>query len=157
MGFESRVTGYIATSTNSTLDRDKLLDAVRKRINELPKLCEDKSPFLPREIFDISITDSGTNPIPITYRSIIIHFGMSVKQLESELEEWLNKYETFMKSIPGVWESLVNVRLEPYTEAFDYEHMTYWWCKEFLPKSSETIWKYKGGPRNWDELVKSKN
>ncbi len=58
-----------------------------------------------------------------------------------------------MKSIPGVWESFVNVQLDPYVgEEFEYKHLTYWWCKEFFPKSYETIWKYKGEPRNMDEL-----
>ena len=157
MGFESIVTGYIATTTNSELNREELLNAISKNIDELPRLSDDHWPFLPREIFNISVTPLGSNAVPITYRSIIIHFGMSVIQLEHELGDWLNKYETFMKSIPGVWESLVNIQMEPYTAGFDHGHLTYWWCKEFLPKSDETTWRYKGGPRNWEELVKSNN
>lgn len=156
MGFESIVAGYIATNTNADMDRRQLLNAVQKHIDGLPILKDDKWPFLPKEIFSISIPAEDINPVPITYRSVIIHFGMSVKELESELEEWLTKFEIFLKAMPGVWESLVNIKLIPYTGQYKNNHLSYRWYKEYYPKSQDTYWIYEGDQRTWNEIVMKK-
>lgn len=155
MGFESRATGYIACRIPPDRDRVTLAGEISKRVDELPGLSDDNWPFLPREIFSISYTEPGLASQRVSYDSIIVHFGMSVKELEWGLDEWLRKYEIFMKSVPGVCESLVNIQMVPYSARVDIRHFTYWWLKEAVPGSGETSWKYIGGPRSLDELGKS--
>ena len=72
MGFESIVAGYIATNTSADMDRNQLLNAVRKHIDGLPKLKDDKWPFLPKEIFSISIPAEDINPVSVLRLWIIL-------------------------------------------------------------------------------------
>lgn len=142
MGFESKVAGYISASNEKTTD--ELINQIESYIQLLPELKNDDWPFLPREIFAISYPKNNTNKVPITYRSVIIHFGMSIKELDDKLQDWLIKYEKFLKNFPGANESIVNIQLIPYTSDFKHNHLSFWWHKEYVNKSNEKKWEFNG-------------
>ena len=151
MGFESTVSGFISVKGRGTsIEED--IQAIESCIESLPTLKDDKFPFLPREIFGISKPIIGENNGAIAYRSVIVHFGMSLKQLDDEIGDWINKYEQFLKGIPGAWESIVNIMMVPYTANYQMSHLRYHWFKEYESKSNESFWRFEGDPKEWSEL-----
>ena len=152
MGFESKVSGFISVKIGGSSIEEKISE-IENCLETLPKLREDNFPFLPREIFGISKLNKGENNVPIAYRSIMIHFGISMKQLDEEIEVWINKYEQFLKRIPNAWESIVNIEIIPFTANYPMNHLRYHWFKEFKPKSEESYWRFEGDPTNWEELT----
>ncbi len=133
-------------------------DAIREIesvIDTLPKLEDDKWPFLPRDIFALSkpISDEA-NSVQISYSSAMIHFSMSVKQMDEDLHEWILKFENFFKRIPDVFEANVSVFLPPYTGCYKNEHLNYHWEAK-RDKSGSINWMYNGDPTMLDEICKS--
>ncbi|MEL7120327.1 MAG: hypothetical protein AAFO07_12825, partial [Bacteroidota bacterium] len=117
----------------------------------------DKWPILPRDIFSINIpTTEEANTVTIAYRSIIVSFGMSVKQLEDDLSDWLEKMENFIKEMPNSYEAKVNVELIPYTANYRNGQLTYFWEKRSLGIDSE-LWTFNGDPTNLDEICEPIN
>ena len=151
MGFESKISGYIASHKMLNKESIEEIEAV---IGSLPNLEDDKWPFLPKDIFTLSKPLSEeANPVQISYRSTMIHFSMSVKQIEDELEEWLTKFENFFKRIPKVYEVNVDVYLSPYTGNYKNENLNYHW-KASSDKSGIVTWKYKGDPTKLEDICK---
>ena len=121
-------------------------------IETLPKLENDKWPFLPRDIFALSKPISEkANSVQISYSSAMIHFSMSVKQMDEDLHEWINKFEQFFKRIPDVFEANVDVFLPPYTGCYKNEHLNYHW-KAIRDEAGLINWEYKGDPTKLDEI-----
>lgn len=132
--------------------RDKeSIDEIQSVIDALPNLENDKWPFLPKDIFALSkpITKDG-NPFQIAYRSAMIHFSMSVKQIEDELEEWLNKFENFFKRIPDVYEANVDIHCL-YSGNYKNGSLNYNW-KANRDKNGLVTWKYKGDPTKIEDI-----
>ncbi|MFA0963416.1 hypothetical protein AB9P05_16550 [Roseivirga sp. BDSF3-8] len=156
MGFESIISGHIAVNSSPKLDEQ--LELLRQEINNLPSLNEDVYPFLPKDIFHISIPNSvDANPIQISYRSIMITFAMSVKQLEDDLGEWINKFETFLKKLPNAYESKIIVKLDPYTTGgFNDGYLNYFWEKNTDMKGNSK-WRFDGDPIELQEYCKIRN
>ncbi len=137
--------------------RDKeSIDEIQSVIDTLPNLENDRWPFLPKDIFTLSkpITRDG-NPVQISYRSAMIHFSMSVKQIEDELEEWLNKFESFFKRIPNVYEANVDIQCL-YSGNYKNGSLNYNW-KANRDKDGLVTWKYKGDPTKIEEICKPIN
>ena len=152
MGFESKISGYIAS--HKMLNDTDAIEEIQSVIDSLPNLENDKWPFLPKDIFALSKTISReANPVQISYRSAMIHFSMSVKQIEDDLEEWLKKFEVFFKQIPEVYEANVDIHLSPYTANYKNENLNYHWKANRYKKGS-VIWKYKGDPTKLEEICK---
>jgi len=153
LGFESKISGYIASHKRLTKESIEEIESV---IDTLPNLEDDNWPFLPKDIFTLSKPLSvEANPVQISYRSAMIHFSMSVKQIEDELEEWLNKFENFFKIIPNVYEVNVDVRLSPYTGNYKNGNLNYHW-KAIRDKEGNETWNYKGDPIKLEEICKPK-
>lgn len=86
----------------------------------------------------------------------MIHFSMSVKQIEDELGEWLTKFESFFKQIPGVYEANVDVHLSPFTFVYKNGNLNYHW-KVDINQSGSKEWKFKGDPTELEEICKPMN
>lgn len=152
MGFESKISGYIAS--HKTLLDDVSVEEIQSVIDSLPTLENDNWPFLPKDIFTLSKPISkDANPVQISYRSAMIHFSMSVKQIEDDLEKWLKKFEDFFKRIPNVYEANVDVHLSPYTENYKNGNLNFHW-KASSNKTGEVTWKYKGDPTKIGDICK---
>ena len=154
LGFESKISGYIA-SHKMLRDNDSIQE-IQSIIDDLPNLENDKWPFLPKDIFKLSrpITKEP-NPVQISYRSSMIHFSMSVKEIEDDLEEWLNKFETFFKKIPMVYEVNVDVQCL-YSGNYKNGALNYNW-KAKRNKDGLVKWKYNGDPTKLEEINKPIN
>ena len=150
MGFESKISGYIAS--HKMLRDEESIKQIESVINTLPNLENDNWPFLPKDIFSLSKPISKeSNPVPISYRSAMIHFSMSVKQIEDYLQEWLDKFENFFKQIPDAYEANVDIHLSPYTANYKNQNLNYHW-KASRDKNGLVIWQYKGDPIKLKEI-----
>ena len=154
MGFESKVSGFISVLRDGSSTEEQIIEA-EKSLEFLPFLKDDEFPFLPREIFSISQLGEGENSVPIAYRSLVIHFGISMKRLDEDVGVWIDKYEQFMKKIPNAWESIVNIQMTPLTENYQMNHLRYHRFKKTKPKSNESFWQFEGDAKTWDELAKN--
>lgn len=154
MGFESKISGYIAS--RKMLRNKESIDEIQSVIDSLPNLENDKWPFLPKDIFTLSkpISNEG-NPVQISYRSAMIHFSMSVKQIENELDEWLKKFENFFKRIPDVYEANADIQTI-YSNNYKNGSLNYNWQAN-SGKDGFVAWKYKGDPTKIEEISKPIN
>lgn len=134
------------------LQDEESIDEIQSVIDTLPNLENDNWPFLPKDIFTLSKPISKeANPAQISYRSAMIHFSMSVKQIEDDLEKWLAKFEDFFKRIPNVYEANVDIHLSPYTGNYKNENLNYHW-KASRDRAGVVTWKYKGDPTKLEEI-----
>ncbi|MEM9930888.1 MAG: hypothetical protein AAF840_13790 [Bacteroidota bacterium] len=145
MGFESKLSGYIASYRRH--NDEAFIKKIETVIHQLPTLEEDTWPFLPRDIFALTKPISATaNPVRLSYRSAMIHFAMSVKQIEDGLPAWLAKFEAFFKQVPGAYEANVVVSLEPYTGGYYRNgNLNYFW-KASTDKEGVVTWTFSGDP-----------
>jgi len=133
---------------------EEFIQEIESVINTLPKLEDDKWPILPKDIFSLSKPISqGSNPVSISYRSAMIHFSMSVKQIEDYIQEWLDKFEVFFKRIPDAYEANVDIHLSPYTANYKNQNLNYHW-KANRDQNGIITWKYKGDPTKLEEICK---
>ena len=132
------------------------VEEIQAVIDSLPNLENDRWPFLPKDIFSITkpITKEA-NPVQISYRSTMIHFSMSVKQIEDDIEEWLTKFEKFFKLIPSVYEANVNIECL-LSAKYKNGCLNYNW-KAKRDKEGLITWKYKGDPTKPEEIYKPIN
>lgn len=151
MGFESKITGFIAVQCTGK-PREEMIQNIERSISALPRLQDDQFPYLPREVFAISKLANGENLVPIAYRSIMVHFGISMKQLDEAIRVWIDKFERFLLNMPGAWEAIVQIEMAPYTANYKMRRLSYHWFKEFKPKTYESFWRFEGDARNWEEL-----
>jgi len=129
------------------------IQEIQSVIDNLPNLENDKWPFLPKDIFKLSRPISmDANPVLISYRSAMIHFSMSVKEIENDLEEWLTKFESFFKKIPRVYEANVDVQ-GLYSGNYKNGSLNYNW-KTNRNKNGVVSWIYKGDPTKLEEINK---
>ena len=133
---------------------EEAISQIESVIDSLPNLEDDEWPFLPKDIFSISKPISKeANPVQISYSSAMIHFSMSVKQMEDDVQEWIEKFENFFKRIPEVYEANVDIALAPYTGNYKNGNLNYHW-KQNRDEDSNLTWKYKGDPTTLKEICK---
>ncbi|WP_345272936.1 hypothetical protein [Flaviramulus aquimarinus] len=143
MGHESIIYGHICAIGNQPPHGEKLYKLNEKIIDNLTK--KDDYPWITKWMF--STIPYDTQHI---YRNQIIHFGASYKQLESDWNEWLEKFESILKQL--YWFS-VTLHLE--TELVG-DHK-FEWIADFdkfennNPKPTSE-WKFDGGPREFKYL-----
>jgi hypothetical protein len=125
----------------------KLRDKVSHNLQAIAMLPEEDTwPFLSRSMFS-----SSTNSIQTTYKSQIIHFGASFKQIEWNWEEWLTKFETLLRHM--YWDE---VHLHLIAEGLNSSSFHYVWQddedeKAIYPGHPHPVarWTFSGGPRSF--------
>jgi hypothetical protein len=142
MGFESIIYGRIDGPTWRPHDYRKLQRLNREVIDALPET--DDWPFLTRSMFAVP----GEEPEQGTYRSQVIHFGASLKEVEQDWEAWLAKFEALLSRL--YWYS-AKLHLEA---EHGGDHQYEWlieqdqidrWLQD--PPHPVSRWKFQGGPR----------
>lgn len=142
---QSIIYGYIQGAEWMSSDLRKLHRLNRDIIQALPE--DDTYPYLTRGMFAVP----GAEPQQGTFRSQVIHFAASLKEVESDWRKWLEKFEGLLRKL--YWFSaMVHLRGEVVGD-HDYE-----WTVDanqivhFLKDSPKppTKWYFDGGPRNFD-------
>jgi hypothetical protein len=142
---QSIIYGYVQGAEWMSSDLRKLHRLNRDVINSLPE--NDEFPYLTRAMFCIP----GDEPKQGTYRSQIIHFAASMKEVELEWKKWLEKFEALLRKL--YWfDAVVHLRAEVLGD-HDYE-----WTVEaneivhFLKDDPKppTKWYFDGGPRSFE-------
>ncbi|BCL81747.1 hypothetical protein ccbrp13_42120 [Ktedonobacteria bacterium brp13] len=133
------------------IDR-KLTEKVHHNLQALSALPEDDDtwPFLSRSMFS-----SSTNSIQTTYKSQIIHFGASFKQIEWAWEEWLTKFEALLSTM--YWDEVrVHLISEMFTSSFDYTWEDDSKEKAIYPNHPDPVahWRFSGEPRTFRPLLR---
>lgn len=131
------------------IDR-KLTEKVHHNFHAIASLPEedDSWPFLSCSMFS-----SSTNSIQTTYKSQIIHFGASFKNIEWEWEDWLTKFEALLRNM--YWDEVrLHLISEMYTgTTFDYV----WKCEDesLHPDHPHPVahWSFSGEPRNFNKWL----
>ena len=133
MGFATTIAGYIVIEDNP--------DQAARAIDRLPPLSADEWPFLPREAFAASPVEGL-----LAYKGrSVVHFGLSVKEVEGEWPEWLGKFERFFKAA-GATEAFVTLSV-PYANSGEGDgRFSYSWRLRGQPSGSPE-WEFIGGPR----------
>lgn len=129
------------------MERDrKLLEKVHQNLQAISALPEEDTwPFLSRSMFS-----SSRNSIQTTYKSQIIHFGASFKEIEWAWEEWLMKFEALLRKM--YWDE---VHLHLISEAWNASSFHYIWKdddeKAIYPDHADPVdrWTFSGGPRTF--------
>jgi hypothetical protein len=125
----------------------KLRNKVHQNLSAISMLPEndDEWPFLSRCMFS-----SSTPSFQTTYKSQIIHFGASFKNIEWEWEEWLTKFEALLHTM--YWDE---VRLHLISEMFN-SSFHYAWKDDNEERAISpdhpdpvTHWTFSGEPRTF--------
>ena len=127
------------------------IETIENTINCLPEIAKDTFPYLSREIFSVTKKQGLKVPTKLAYKSIMVHFGISIKQLDNDIDKWIKKYEDFLFDVPSAWESIVHIKMEPYTGNYPMNRLNYYWYKQFKPKSTDLFWSFEGDPTTWKE------
>lgn len=140
MGHESIIYGRIEGPGWRPEDFGRLHRLNREMIASLPE--EDDWPFLTRGMF--AVPDDSRQG---TYRTQVIHFGASLKEVEDDWAAWLSKFEALLRRL--FW---VSAKL--HLEAERGGSHTYQWVAEpdqidrWLgePPLPVARWTFAGGP-----------
>lgn len=128
------------------LDVDrKLRYKIQQNLLAISTLPDDDTwPFLSRSFFS-----SSTHSFQTTYKSQIIHFGGSFKQIEFDWEAWLTKFEALLSKM--YWDE---VHLHLFSEQCGFSWYHYAWKDEnedkaIYPDHPHPVanWTFSGGPR----------
>ena len=142
---QSIIYGYIQGAEWMSSDIHRLHRLNRDAIAALPE--SDGFPHLSRGMFAIP----PEAPQQGTYRSQIIHFGASIKEVERDWRRWLEKFESLLRRL--YWfNAMVYLRTEVLGD-FDYEwtvdanQIVHFFQDHPQPP---TKWLFDGGPRSFD-------
>ena len=142
---QSIVYGYIQGAEWMHADLHRLHRLNRQVIAALPE--NDTFPYLTRAMFAIP----GEEPHQGTYRSQIIHFAASMKEVEQHWKEWLEKFEGLLRKL--YWfNAVVQLRAEvlgdvDYEWTVDANQIVHYLNDNPKPP---TQWFFDGGPRSFD-------
>ena len=142
MGGQSIILGYIKEPSVHNKDNVLIRNHNRSKIFSLGRM--DDFPPLNSTFF------SQTSGLE-TFSNSLLYFAGSFKEIEADWEEWLKKFESFLKTL--IWES-VYLRLETYLGEYEYR----WEASEEIISTFEqefpkrvTDWTFVGSPRNFKE------
>jgi hypothetical protein len=110
----------------------------------------DEYPPLTRNLFSLT---ASRYPIPGLYKEVVIHFGLTLKDVADDWDVWLDKFESFLEVFS--WrEARVHLELSRpvvgEVSAFSYR----WAMLLSEPLAGNRIrWRFEGGPRELGEIV----
>lgn len=111
---------------------------------------EDDYPALTRNMFSLT---ASRYPIPGLYKELVIHFGLTVKDIKEQWDVWLDKFESVLEIIE--WRA-ARAHLEfEYTpdglaeHRFDYR----WAFPHGAGRTDRASWEFEGGPREFGGRV----
>jgi hypothetical protein len=108
-------------------------------VRNLP--LDDNWPKLTKNMFSISSTDYDT---PGFYKVQMIHFGASIKYLDENWAEWLEKFESLLEGLS--WRRAYAIlTLEWPANGYDSRQYNYQW--RYINSSIPRNWEFEGGPR----------
>lgn len=142
---QSIVYGFIQGAEWMSSDLHRLHRLNRQVIAQLPE--SDAFPHLTRAMFAIP----GDEPQQGTYRSQIIHFAASMKEVELQWKAWLDKFEGLLRRL--YWfNAVVHLRAEvlgdqDYEWTVDANQIVHYLNDNPKPP---TKWYFDGGPRSFD-------
>lgn len=146
MAHESIVYGVIVGLPWRTSDYRRLQRWNRERIERLPR--SDAWPFLTRGMFAIP----GDEPDEGTFRSQVIHFGATLKEVEWSWHLWLPKLEALLREL--YWEEAhVHLRTEATVGHHHYAYRAREVAKRIFdsePPLPIADWELVGGPRRFE-------
>ncbi len=150
MGAKDRIYGsiFIDIGTgNSPGHKEKVADLLWA-LESLP--LEDEYPFFTRNLFSVT---ASRYPMPGVYKEVVVHFGLTIKDVANDWDVWLDKFESFLEMFE--WkEARLHLELElPVNGAGSI--FSYSWK---MPSSGEHTrargaWHFEGGPREFGEVV----
>jgi hypothetical protein len=107
---------------------------------------QDDYPPLTRNMFSLTSSRYG---IPGLYKELVIHFGLTVKDIEERWDVWLDKFESVLEIVD--WEG-ARAHLEFESgpngcreKCFDYR----WTFVDGAEKTDRRSWEFAGGPREF--------
>jgi hypothetical protein len=142
---QSIIYGFIQGAEGMKSDPHKLHRLNRAIIESLPE--KDAFPHLSRSMFAIP----GDDPAAGTYKSQIIHFGASMKDVETHWRAWLEKFEALLRRL--YWfNAVVQLRGEvigdvQYEWTVDANQIVHFFAEP--PKPAGKFY-FDGGPRDFD-------
>ena len=143
MSQQSIIYGYIQGAEWMSSDFHRLHRLNREVIAKLPQT--DPFPHLTRGMFAVP-----EDPAPGAQGSQIIHFGVSIKEVEREWRKWLEKFEALLHRL--FWfNAVVNLQGEmvgdfEYEWTVDANQIVHYFNDPPLPA---TKWFFDGGPRHF--------
>ena len=118
----------------------------RGNINTIETLpADDDWPRLTRNMFSITSTDYDR---PGFYKIQMIHFGASIKYLDEDWHEWLEKFESLLERLS--WsEVFMLLTMDWPSDGFKEKRYEYKWEHKWENSGSSKIrnWNFDGGPR----------
>jgi len=149
MGQESFVYGGIVGARWNVANPHRLQQLNQQIVATLP--TTDDWPFLTRQMFTLP----GADPADGLYRSQLIHFGATFKEIEWEWDLWLAKFEHLLGQL--FWEEVyLHLRTEATVGDYDYLYKALDAIPSFLEHESPVpagLWRFSGGPRKFDPDV----
>jgi hypothetical protein len=145
MGHESTLYGVIVSPRWKREDSERLQRHNQAVVLALPE--HDTWPFLTRSMFAFA----GTTVEGGRYRSQVIHFGVTLKAVEWEWDEWLAKFERLLTQL--FWDDVyLHLRTEGTVGDYDYRYRAENSIERFYtqePPLPADHWIFTGGPRGF--------
>lgn len=151
MGTTDRIYGSIFSHVGGESHPD-YVRRVSKTLWALEMLpLQDCYPSITRNMFSLTSSRYG---IPGLYRELVIHFGLTVKNIEEKWDVWLGKFESVLEIID--WErARAHLEFESAPDGFQVKSFDYRWTfPDGAEKTDRRSWKFEGGPREFGRQIK---
>ncbi len=139
MGLQDRIYGVIFCRVGSQASprHRQVLSSTLVALELLPR--QDEHPPLTRNMFSLTAADYRT---PGLYKELVVHFGLTLKDIESTWDVWLDKLESFLERLE--WrEARLHLELEREERRYEY----CWSVPAEATPAVRSSWKLAGGPR----------
>jgi hypothetical protein len=111
---------------------------------------EDDYPPLTRNMFSLT---ASRYAVPGLYQKLVIHFGLTVKNIEEEWDTWLDKFESVLEIIE--WrEARAHLEFEYAPDGLAEKRFDYRWAfPHGAGRTDRASWEFEGGPREFGGRV----
>ena len=111
---------------------------------------QDGYPPLTRNMFSLTASRYG---IPGLYKESVIHFGLTVKDIEERWDVWVDKFETVLEIVE--WEGArAHLEFESAPDGFREKCFDYRWTfPHGAGKTDRKSWEFEGGPREFGRQI----
>jgi hypothetical protein len=116
---------------------------------ELLPLNDDYPP-LTRNMFSLT---AARYAVPGLYKELVIHFGLTVKDIEERWDVWLDKFESVLEIIE--WsDARAHLEFEYTPEGFQKKFFDYRWASpRGAGRTDRAAWEFEGGPREFGRQI----